>query len=89
MDLPTTLDCTPAAYWPLILTSVLPPLGAVLSATALWVASRARYTSQDVQSTLAALPTYSPPPLGQPERRESPLDAPGRKKRSTKGTIST
>jgi hypothetical protein len=44
------LDCTPAAYWPGILTYVLPPLGALLSATALWVASRARNTSLDAQS---------------------------------------
>ncbi len=49
------LNCTPADYWPGILTYVLPPLGALLSATALWVASRARSTSQDAQSTSLAL----------------------------------
>ncbi len=51
MDSQPMLDCTPGAYWPLILTYVLPPVGALLSATALWVASRARSTSKDAQST--------------------------------------
>jgi hypothetical protein len=49
------LACTPNDYWPLILAYVLPPVGAVLSATALWVASRARTTSQDAQSISQAV----------------------------------
>jgi hypothetical protein len=49
------LECTPVLYWQGILTYVLPPLGALLSATALWVASRARNTSQAAQSTSLGL----------------------------------
>ncbi len=44
-------DCTPVDFWQGILTYVLPPLGGLLSATALWVASRAASTSRDAQST--------------------------------------
>jgi hypothetical protein len=80
MDSPDTLSCTPAAYWPLILTFVLPPAGAVLSAIALWVASKARTTSQDAQSTSQAVAISS----GLlPERREHSVSvslAPVRKK---------
>lgn len=71
------LNCTPSAYWPLILGYVLPPVGALLSATALWVASRARSTSLDAQSTSLAI-AHSSGVL--PERRVhsgSPMDAPG------------
>jgi hypothetical protein len=64
MDLPPTLGCTPTAYWTLVLTYVLPPVGALLSATALWVASRARGTSQ------VALATSLVPPLRSPEERQ-------------------
>lgn len=42
-------------FWTPILTYVLPPLGALLSATALWVASKARSTSADAQSTSLAV----------------------------------
>jgi hypothetical protein len=48
-------DCTQSAYSTGILTYVLPPAGALLSATALWVASRARSTSKDAQSTSLAV----------------------------------
>jgi hypothetical protein len=68
MDLPPTLDCTPDAYWPLILTYVLPPVGALLSAIALWVASRARGTSA------VALATSLVPPLPLNEERSRPGD---------------
>lgn len=51
VDSLSTLNCTPSAYWQPILVYVLPPVGALLSATALWVASKARSTSLDVQST--------------------------------------
>jgi hypothetical protein len=47
-------SCTPDDFYAGILTYVLPPLGALLSATALWVASRARSTSLDAQSTSLA-----------------------------------
>ena len=56
MDSIPILPCTPGHYWPLFLTYVLPPAGALLSATALWVASRARTTSA------VALATSSVPP---------------------------
>ncbi len=65
------LSCTPADYWPAILTYVLPPLGALLSATALWVASRARSTSLDVQSTSLALADHSGTLPSSCERRAS------------------
>ena len=74
------LNCTPSAYWPLILAYVLPPVGALLSATALWVASRARSTSRDAQSTSLAVADslhLLPEPL---ERRGSATDAPDQKK---------
>jgi hypothetical protein len=46
-----TLVSTCSDYWPRILDSLLPPVAGLLSATALWVASRARGTSRDAQST--------------------------------------
>ncbi len=49
------LSCTPVDYWPDILRYVLPPLGALLSAIALWVAARAATTSRAAQSTSLAL----------------------------------
>jgi hypothetical protein len=48
-------DCMPSDYWLLILTYVLPPLGALLSATSLWVAARARTISGDARSTSRAV----------------------------------
>ena len=49
------LDCTPTVFWQSTLTSLLPPLSALLSATALWVASRARSTSRAARSTSQAV----------------------------------
>ncbi len=83
------LDCTPSAYWPLILAYVLPPVGALLSAIALWVASRARSTSEDARSTSLALLDSSQLLPERLERRGSHTAAPARKKSSTKGTTST
>jgi hypothetical protein len=81
MDSPDMLGCTPSAYWPLILAYVLPPVGAVLSAIALWVASKARSTSSDARVTSEAAVSLSllqaePPvpngyPMGAPDRRKS------------------
>lgn len=48
------LDCTPTAFWQQSLVYVLPPVGALLSATALWVASRARDTSRVAHATSSA-----------------------------------
>ena len=71
---------TLASSLPLILASLLPPVGAVLSAIALWVASRARSTSEDALSTSQAI-GHSLHVL--PERREhsaSPKDAQDQRK---------
>ena len=73
-------DCTPALYWQSILTYVLPPVGALVSATALWVAARARSISEDAQSTSRAIADSSgtlPEPL---ERRGFHPPAPDRRK---------
>ncbi len=66
------LKCMPADYWQAILTSVLPAVGALLSATALWVASRARTTSRDARSTSLALADHSGTLPSNFERRRSP-----------------
>jgi hypothetical protein len=74
------LPCTPDTSLTLILTYVLPPLGALLSATALWVASKARTTSEDVRLTSEDLLASVQPPPGQPERRVSLRAARDRRK---------
>lgn len=67
MDSPLTPTCTPSGYWLLILTYVLPPVGALLSATALWVASRARGISSVALSTSLVPPLSDEP---RPKRRD-------------------
>ena len=52
-------DCTPSPFLVGILTYVLPPVGALLSATALWVGSRARTTSEDALQTSQAAVSLS------------------------------
>ena len=49
------LDFISCVFWQPVLESLLPPVAALLSATALWVASRARSTSVDARSTSQAL----------------------------------
>lgn len=62
--------CT--AFSEAILVYVLPPVGALLSATALWVGARARSISKDAQSTsqaavsLSLLHAEPPSPSGYP-----------------------
>lgn len=51
MDSTLTLSCTPSAFWQQFLVYVSPAVAALLSATALLVASRARGTSRDAQLT--------------------------------------
>lgn len=80
MDSPPMLDCTPSAYWPLILAYVLPPVGAVLSAIALWVASQARSTSEDARVTSAVVARRSDVHSALPEHSGSPTDAQDRRK---------
>lgn len=70
--------CTPSDSWLLILTSLSPALAALLSATALWVAARARTTSRDAQSISQAVGHRS----GLlPERRKSSGSPPGARER--------
>jgi hypothetical protein len=74
------LPCTSPAYLPLILSYLLPPAAALLSAIALWVASRARSTSEAAQSTsLAVADSFGPLPAPL-ERRESRQAAPDPKR---------
>ncbi len=74
------LACTPDAYWLLILTYVLPPVGALLSAIALLVASRARSTSADALSTSEGVARSSGTLPERRKRSVSPTAAPARKK---------
>lgn len=67
-------ECTPSASWLLALTYVLPPVGALLSATALWVASLARTTSKDALLTSAAVARRSDMAPRSRGRRGSPPD---------------
>jgi hypothetical protein len=76
-------DCTPDAFWLPFLAYVAPPAAALLSAIALWVASRARGTSEDARSTLEALRRLSVQDLHTPEHSESLRAALDRKKRSS------
>ena len=74
------LDCTPTAYWQPILVSLLPPVSALLSATALWVASRARITSRDAQETSRGAVALSLLQSEPPVPNVYPSDAPDRRK---------
>ncbi len=65
------LRCTPVDFWLGIGTFVLPPLGALLSATALWVASLARSTSKDARSMSLGLADRSNTLPARLERRRS------------------
>lgn len=71
---------TCAAYWPLILNWLLPPAAAVLSAIALWVASRTRGTSRDALSISLDQERLMETLLERPTRNGSRRDAPGQKK---------
>ncbi len=67
-------DCTLSASWQQALVYVLPPVGALLSAIALWVAAKARSISGDAQSTsqaavaLSLLDAEPPSPKGSGRR---------------------
>lgn len=71
------------------LTLLSPAVAGLLSATALWVASRARSTFKDEQRILSSLVTSAQRSDGSPEVRGSRRGAPARKRSSTKGTTST
>ncbi len=74
------LDCTPSASWQLVLAYVLPPVGALLSAIALWVAAKARSISSDAHSTAQGAVALSLLDAEPPSRNASPPDARVRKK---------
>jgi hypothetical protein len=65
-------SCMPVDFWQATLVYVLPPLGALLSATALWVAARAASISRDAQSTVLAVADKSHTLPDRLERRSSP-----------------
>lgn len=75
--------------WQHALDSLLPPAAALLSATALWVASRARSTYKDVRSTLLESEEHLLELRQSLARSESRPVAVDRRKSSTRGTIST
>lgn len=83
------LDCTPSAFWQHALISVLPPVAALLSATALWVAARARSISAAEHSTLEEVEERSRMVLASLDRNGLLPDALDRRKSSMKGTTST
>lgn len=72
--------CTEPFYWQPVLTYVLPPVGALLSATALWVGSRARITSEAALSTSLAVARRSDAPSRTRRRNESALAAQAQRK---------
>lgn len=72
--------CTLDAFLPRILDSLLPPAGAILSAIALLVASRARSISRDEQRTLTDLRRSLNGPPEQRGHNESVTDALDRRK---------
>jgi hypothetical protein len=83
------LPCISPESSQLILTWLLPPAAAVLSATALWVASRTRGTSKDALQTSSDLERLLSERLGLPVRNASRPTAPAPKKSSKRRTTST
>lgn len=77
---PLTPGCTPGDSWSSFLVGVSPAVSALLSAIALWVASRARSTYKDEQRILSDLVISTQRSSGQPEARGSRRAAPGRRK---------
>lgn len=72
--------CTCMRYWPLILNWLLPPVAALLSSTALWVASRARSTSAAALSTSQVVARSAMQRRAPHERRGSLRGAPDRRR---------
>jgi Flp pilus assembly protein TadB len=81
--------CISHDSWGPFLVSVSPAVAALLSAIALWVASRARTTSKDVQSISSDHEVLFSKLLERPTRSESRRTARVPKKSSTRATIST
>ena len=80
---------TSAHCWQHALDSLLPPAAALLSAIALWVASRARSTFTDVRSTLQENEGHLLELRSSLARSESRPVARDRRKSSTKVTTYT
>lgn len=81
--------CTSPDSWGPFLVSVSPAVAALLSAIALWVASRTRSTSEDVRSTLQDHEQLFGKVLQRPVRNVSRRGARDRRRSSTKVTTST
>lgn len=79
--------CT--AFWESIPTSLSAAVAALLSATAMWVASKARSTSREGLWTSLELEQALRGRYGLQVRSESRRDAPARRRSSTKATTST
>lgn len=59
MSFLSALEDTCSQSWPAVLVSLSPAVSGLLSATALWVASRAHSTSRDAQQTSQAAVSLS------------------------------
>jgi len=84
-----TLDCTPSAFWQQFLVYVSPAVAALLSATALWVGSRARGTSVAAQSTSEEAARISRLAIATAQHNGSVPAALDRRRSSTRETTST
>jgi hypothetical protein len=83
------LLCISPGSWDAFLGSVSPAVVALVSAIALWVASRARSTSLDALSISSDHEQLLPTLLGRPGRNVSRRAVRDRRKSSTKVTTST
>lgn len=77
---PPTPECTLYAFWSPFLVYVQPAVAALLSAIALWVASRARGTSEAARATSVGLETTLRQASLSPEPNASLRDALDRRK---------
>ncbi len=82
-------NSTPGDFWLSALTLLLPPVAALLSATALWVAARARSISQDGRSISQVAEQRSSEVLRSLDVNGCLPDALDQRKSSTKETTST
>lgn len=81
--------CTSPVSWQPILESLSPAVVALLSATALWVASRARSTSKDALWISESQERALALSLRRPTRNASPRAVRARRKSSSRTTTST
>ena len=83
------LSCTSPDSWLQFLGSLSPAVAALLSATALWVAARARSTSEAAQSTSSDHEQLFGQLLERPVRNVSPPAVRARRRSSSRRTTST